>query len=375
MKKMLVIIPTYYCNFSCLHCGVRKSRKKQYISLLKVKKLFRIIRNQNISGIRLTGGGEPSICFEKMVRIIKLGSKHGFHFQITTNASFVLKEGYESINTLKEAGVESLEFSIDNYHLKFISYNSLIKAIKFALKSNLDVRIKMIITDKVKEKNFMILKRIVKDLGGKVTNLFPFYIYGTPTYMINIPRRKPVIVNIFKVIKTGFNNKIDFSNLKKEKLKNLIFNPCPSPVFYIVVTPKGSILPCCSFSCINNPDIYEIGNLDKVKNGQKIISYDPIFKKIIFDKLGFLKLFLRIRKNEKLKKRFLKEDFHSICDLCLLILKYKTLIRKTPEPSKLENLFFILCNFPYFFLGLLKIILSICNFRAKFHITILYYAC
>lgn len=355
MIKVIVIIPTYRCNFSCLHCGVKKSRKKQYISLSKVKKLFKSIKTKNISNVTLTGGGEPSIDFEKTVRIIKLAIKYGFHSQINTNASFVLKNrGRDNMKILKEAGLETINFSIDVHHLKFISYGSIIKAIRSALKSNLNVRIGMVTTNEAKQKNFVILKKLVKDLQGKLIKFFPFHVFGLPTFYIIRLKRKSIIVNIGRAIKTGFNNKISPSNFRKEKLKRLIFTSCPFPFFIILVTPEGDILPCCRFQCINNPIVYRTDNLNKVKGNREIRTHTPILKEIIFNRFGFLKLFLRIRRDEKLRKQFFKKDFYSTCDLCLLILKHKNAVLKASEPSGPEILFFIFCNFPYFLLVFLK---------------------
>ena len=197
MKKTIIIIPTYYCNFSCSHCGIRRSSKKLYISLSNVEKLFRIIKSQKISSIWLTGGGEPSIDFEKMIKIIRLASKHGSHSQLVTNASFVLKGGgYKNIKILKDAGLERLDLSIDDYHLKFISYSSIIKTIKSALRLNLTIQIKMTTTKEVKEINFALLKKMVKDLGGKLIKVFPFDVWGMPSYIILL-KRKSITVYIY----------------------------------------------------------------------------------------------------------------------------------------------------------------------------------
>lgn len=351
-KKHLVIVPTNYCDFDCQHCGVKKSKKKDYISLSIVKKILRIAKKQNFEILTLTGGGEPSINFKKMVQIIKLANNHGFETRIVTNASFLLKKSKKDrMKELKKSGLKRIVFSVDQFHLKFISYNLITKAVRYALELKMEVGIKVASTIETEENNLKILKMMAEDLGGKLIKLFPIKI-GLHTLFKIFSEKGAVSVSFFPVSKSGVNYKISPINFKRKELKRIAFRQCMENM--ISVDMDGNILPCCTYHSVNNPKLFKFGHVSKLENNSRIENYDQIFKETLFDRLGFLKLYLKIRKDKRLKKIFFKKEYYSQCDFCSLVRKYKRDIQKIPSPSKLEILSFMFHNLTYLAIGFLE---------------------
>ena len=79
--------------------------------------------------------------------------------------------------------------------------------------------------------------------------------------------------------------------------------------------------------------------------------YDQVLKNIIHGYFPFIKIFLRIRKDKKLVKKFLKKKYYISCDFCLEIQKYKKKISKLNQPSTYEMILFLFKNFNYFVLN------------------------
>jgi hypothetical protein len=131
----------------------------------------------------------------------------------------------------------------------------------------------------------------------------------------------------------------------EKKLKLLLFFECHQPISFDF---RGNILPCCGFHVLNSPRFYKIGHIGKKITANR--QNNQFFEGLKQNRLSFLRMYLTISKSEKIRKIFQRTKFYSLCDLCMLLWKYRDIIQNNKPISNFEMFLFILYNFPYFIL-------------------------
>ncbi|MCW5911832.1 MAG: GTP 3',8-cyclase MoaA [Cyclobacteriaceae bacterium] len=101
------------CNLRCFYCmpeeGIRYLPKKELLTFEEIERLVRILAQNGVSKIRLTGG-EPFVRTDLMQLIRKIVSIEGVeHVHLTTNG--ILTAPY--IHELKQLGIASVNLSLD----------------------------------------------------------------------------------------------------------------------------------------------------------------------------------------------------------------------------------------------------------------------
>jgi len=344
-KRFIIYSLPRCCNFRCIFCGVKKYKKKKKINFSVIKRILDIATKNGIKELRMGGGGEMSLFFDDILKIIQFAHQRGMLTTVVTNCSFILNKKIKNpIKKLKESGLSALGISVDYDHLKFIPYTAIVSVIKKALNFNIKTVIKVVNRKETISKNKILLKKISNKLKGKLITVMPFTgLYGISLMLIG---KKIVQVCMSYVIQNKENHK--FINAKQIKHKNLAFMNCKFNAQNILIFDNDyNILPCCSFTCMSMPTLYSIG---KISNPSKDIREgpNPFIKNILLKKFTFLKIYLKIQKNKKLKEIFLNEKFFSECDFCSWVLKYKNEIEKIANPTWLEIFLFTFSNFNIF---------------------------
>ena len=88
----------------------------------------------------------------------------------------------------------------------------------------------------------------------------------------------------------------------------------------------------------NFATIYYLNKIDDIK--KMLYVSNSLLRPILFENFPFVKIFLRIKKNNKLLNTFSRQKYYSECDFCLKVLKYKKEIEKINAPSNYEILIF-----------------------------------
>lgn len=331
MEKIIGLIPTRFCNFNCEHCGVNKSKNIDYASIKKTIKFLDIAKEQGFNTVRITGGGEPFIRYDKMVRIIKEVKKRGMKPWVVTNGSFLIKD-LKRLEELKKNGLYCITFSIDKFHLEFISYDFIIKVIKKTMEEKIKLRIKSTYN---KKEDLKILNKIKEDLDAKII------LYRGSYFSLGYIKTKKckIILELFKVIENEF-TKTD-KNEGKNNLKEIALLKCPMRI--PIMENKGYIIPCCSFNALNYTNLYEMGNIKQINSDRKIDEPDPFLKKILYERFAFVDILLTVRKDKELLKKFQKY-YQNPCDLCYLAMKNKDKIINLGFPKKREKILFLIRN-------------------------------
>jgi MoaA/NifB/PqqE/SkfB family radical SAM enzyme len=357
ITKTACILLNNYCNFGCPFCGFRRKsvRKRKSISLHIAEKFLQKLKEENYQKVSISGGGEPFLSLNKTIKLISLARKCNFNnIELVSNGSYIFYPNAEKlIKKLKEIGLRRLYLSIDYDHSLFISYHKLIKAIKIALENDLRIAIKSVTKRKPNtyHKNLNLIKHIAKDLKGMLIR-FPSlnnnnnfvilfrpiggvinYISGTMPFAVDTPSPEDLRHRYYS----------SFGNPKKN-IGEIIFECCNIPTAS-VIDFDGNIFPCFSFHSLNNPKLYS-AKFTNEKYKKLEDCFDPFLKKIIRDRLFFIKTYLKMKKDKKMKKLLEKTSFYNRCDLCMWLLLHKEEIENLPNISTTNLVIFLFLHLP-----------------------------
>lgn len=352
--KRVVVFPTNYCNFDCQFCGYKKSKGVQAksIDISVVKKLLKVASKKNYKTLHITGGGEPLLVPNKVIGIIKLAKKYRFkHIDINTNTSYLNSKTL--MKKLKYSDLDRFSFSIDYDHLRFVSYSSVIQAIKEALNLSIKVTIKVTNRRRTRDKNLNLIKKIAKSLGGVLITFPSPKGFCDRVFFVILPKNIIVVLN--SSVDTCYNKNL---GIIKKDIKKLIFDYCSIPTD-LIIDANSYIFNCMPWLSVNNPKLFGLGKFTHLNNKSEL--FHPFLVNIINKKLAFIIFYLRIQKNKKLSECLKRQKFYSKCDLCMWLLKHKKIIEKFPPVSNFQLFWFVLPRFyrflPTFFTDLYSFIL------------------
>lgn len=122
--KSLAILLSYHCNFSCAHCSVVAGphRREVLSRELLHKAIMEAAKIPSIAVVVFTGG-ESTLYFDLLVEGVKLASELGFVTRLVTNAWWAssIERTREYLVKLKEAGLQELNISYDQFHAPFLA--------------------------------------------------------------------------------------------------------------------------------------------------------------------------------------------------------------------------------------------------------------
>lgn len=130
--QTLGIIMHDTCNAECKMCSLSCSPKsKNSLNIDRLKEFITSCKNTSIVQVSFTGG-EPFLRYEELKELIKFTVSQGFYCNVVTNAFWALDEvrANNIISELKAIGLSSINISFDNFHIEYVSKQSVINAIR-----------------------------------------------------------------------------------------------------------------------------------------------------------------------------------------------------------------------------------------------------
>ncbi|WP_221091186.1 radical SAM protein [Deinococcus aquaedulcis] len=130
---------TYQCTAQCQYCGTFSSpNDKNKIDLQTAISAIDQAKELDFGNIVFTGG-EATIEWESLVSSIKYAKSKGFPVRLVTNAHWASSDDQANakIMELKAAGLDEINYSTGNQHIKFIPLSNIYRAISASLSNRL----------------------------------------------------------------------------------------------------------------------------------------------------------------------------------------------------------------------------------------------
>lgn len=255
---------TASCRNCCFQCNPNVTKRMTYDEMKGyVDKCLQAY--PNIKVMVLTGG-ECTIFWDDLKKIIEYASKKGLSTRIVTNAwwATTYRMAVLKIKELKNCGLNEINFSTGDDHQQWVPFKRVRNAALASIRLGLICAVNVETKDNSK---FNIDKIISKD---KVLSRYAIFcdkkefINGKAIYFekgIWAPMNKNEQENItYKQYECGYK-----------------FKPCDNLFSIIPINPYGEVLACCGITCERNPFL-RLGNINK-ENIKTI--YERAFKDII----------------------------------------------------------------------------------------------
>ena len=244
--ESLALLTTNGCDANCEFCGIEKRNPAQRLSLETMHDYTDQARRYGIRNVSFTGG-ESFLLGEDLFDAISYAHNSGMFCGLVTNGSYAKDEetGKRTAKRLFDSGLDMLKISMDQSHLEFVPYEKSFNALKGALQYELSPNI--VVTDlrSTNFRNWMLLRRIAKDLGGEFEDNF-----------ITVDGKKVACYHWSGAGRQGEAKKLDKREFKFRKIK---YNEdCDAQT--VTVRSDGKVAaPCCSFVSASK-DFYVMGD-------------------------------------------------------------------------------------------------------------------
>lgn len=135
IHRILSVIITFQCNAECDQCGTFSSpRERGMIDEVVLRQLIDEAKKLKFEAIVFTGG-EATLRWNALKRLIKYASNQGLLTRLVTNAVWATSrtKGLEKLNELCAAGLNEINFSTGDEHKRFVPLSSVANAINAAM--------------------------------------------------------------------------------------------------------------------------------------------------------------------------------------------------------------------------------------------------
>ncbi|MFI3213262.1 MAG: radical SAM protein [Eubacteriales bacterium] len=297
--QSVCVVLTKKCNADCdICCQSCSNATNEKIDIDKTLETIKELRRKE--AIRMVGitGGEPFIYFSYLIRLVESLKELGIGTTFTTNGFWGnnYETAYEKLNSIKKLGIKFFTLSVDDFHEKFVPYQSIANIIDISKK--LDIRI---IINSVSTKNSKRLKGVLDKLEDSLINC----------NLIEIP-----------CVPVGH----AAERIKEEEYIYMEGLPtgCCEFMNIFTILPNGDVYPCCSEAGMS-PVLY-LGNIHRNSVDDLLKEfYENCICRVLREK-GTTYIYNEILSNEE--RKALRKRFISSCDMCHVLFENKELCKK-----------------------------------------------
>jgi len=279
----ITIAPTTDCNLCCPYCFEEGNKHKEYIDDATFNAIAKYILSKKNKKIDLTWfGGEPLLCYDKIVELNKIltSNKVSFKTSIITNGTLFTNTRIEQLNRLN---IQNIQITLDggeesHNQKRFFSSNK--KGTYHLILSNIENILKrttvtLFLKINIDKENIISCKELIEFLN----NRFREYIdRGTlrisSNYIRNITNYDGCEKCITEEEYLNFYTKVEHHQIS---IPHLCL-PCPlRSQNHIIIGPDGSIYKCLEFignksKSIGNINTFSI-SISRLAN--QALKYDP----------------------------------------------------------------------------------------------------
>ena len=313
----LTIITTNQCTAKCAHCCMNSSPDRgEKLNFEQIKNTVDSLHSLNPLEVVIFTGGEPTLLGEELLEAIAYVDSLGISTRLVTNAFWAVTPGKASrmVNMLRESGLREINFSIDDYHLPYISFETVQNA--WIASKNVGFQ-SVVIANSFGKRSLITPQYIMDRLDEKLPLRFDND--GNPLPLPN-PSSDGTLYMLSNstMQKIGrFHEELDNNDLTYPDTQDYLNLGCPWVLKTVALSPKNHLVSCCGIEAEDNK-VLDFGDVSKIAASDLIRFGDNqvIINAISFFGLIYLKNFIQKRNPDIL----FRQKYASICEICEHIL-------------------------------------------------------
>ncbi|MBW1697603.1 MAG: radical SAM protein [Deltaproteobacteria bacterium] len=258
---------TERCNLSCSHCWLDSGPDKT-VSMATAEAFDYIDQAREIPTVKWISitGGEPFLFEDTLLKVISFAKKRGFYTECVTNCFWAQSEKKAEIilAKLKEAGLEVINISTDDFHQRQLPFERVLNCYKASQR----LGVKTVIMCVVARSSRLTIGRVVGMLAdGGIQVIGKDHRPNSPVSAL--------------AIESGFIPAGRAAKLPESKRVTdgaSIKGPCHQILRDVSIAPSGKVFPCCS--ALGTDEAFAIGNAGRERLRLIIqkASRSPLFK-------------------------------------------------------------------------------------------------
>jgi hypothetical protein len=321
----VTILPTNTCTAQCRHCSMNSGPDRQdSLSGEQLEDIIDQLARATATKVIVFSGGESTLLGEDLNRALRRCRRHGIVSRLVTNAYWATspEAALAKLRELREAGLDELNISTDDYHLPYISLQKIKTAYQAALQ--LDFRT-IVICNAYGPESWLTPERLNAEFGdGKDMKLrydadgqsiHHEYREGETLVMLS----NGIAMQLGRGVGGLAESEIVHNGTGAgwdalHKLADHV-GGCPWAVRSAAISPKGHLLSCCGTEVDGNP-ILDYGSL-KDHSLEELLDFadgDLITNMIAF--LGPVRIKQVLEQIAPGETIFPRTSYRGVCEVC-----------------------------------------------------------
>ncbi len=317
----VTILTTNKCTAVCRHCATNSGpNRNDMLTWDKMEPILRQLFAETKLSVIVFSGGESTLLGEDLLKALRLCKEHGIITRLVTNVFWATSpEAAEAkLKELREAGLNELNISTDDYHLPYISLQKVRYAFDAARKIDF---LSVALCNAYGPESWLTPERINQEFGNGEQMKHRYDANGRAMVHERKQGETLVLLSNGLSMKLGRGKEgLEESEVVPTQLSQLYefadtIGGCPWALRSSAVSSKGHYVSCCGFEVEDNP-ILDYGDLAKQPLSELLerADNDLISNMIsIYGPVTLMKILKDVAPNEV---SFPRPTYRGYCEVC-----------------------------------------------------------
>jgi MoaA/NifB/PqqE/SkfB family radical SAM enzyme len=317
----VTILPTNKCTAACRHCSMNSGPdRSDTLSWTQLENILTQLFAETRLSVVVFSGGESTLLGEDLLKALRLCKQNGVLTRLVTNAFWATSEeaALAKLTELRQAGLDELNISTDDYHLPYISLQRVRWAFEAARKLDF---MSISICNAYGPESWLTPERLNQEFGGGKDLAMRFDANGRS--MQHQRREGETLVLLSNgtsmQLGRGINGlrESEVQQTPNQELTKLAeeIGGCPWAIRSASVSSKGHFVACCGFEVEDNP-ILDYGDLKEHSLKELIDRADNDLITNMIAILGPVKLKEMLEEICPDEVSFPRRSYRGYCEVC-----------------------------------------------------------
>ena len=317
----VTILPTNNCTAKCRHCSMNSGPdRNDTLSWEQLDMMMTQLFDQLDIGVIVFSGGESTLLGDDLLKAIDKCRQHGVLSRLVTNAFWAdsPEAALAKLTELREAGLDELNISTDDYHLPFISLQKVRYAYEAAIQLDFHA---VAICNAYGPDGWLTPDLLNGEFGGNEDMKRRFGADGHSLYHERKEEETLLLLSNGQTQKLGRGigklTEEEVDQHDKEFLYDMAdkVGGCPWAIRSAAISSKGHFVSCCGFEVEDN-EILDYGDLNEKPLSELLerADNDLITNMIAIMGPPKIKQFLEQMCPDEVD--FPRESYRSYCEVC-----------------------------------------------------------